>query len=147
MGAIAALLAEREGWEEPAARDVVRRWLAAEGQLVLVAEHDGRVVGHARAARRDLQGTPDADASGWHLTGVVVAPTARRHGVGRALTDERLRQLAAVTGTVWCVVNERNRASVELHLQAGFREVLRGPVLTGVAFSAGSGLLLRRDLA
>ena len=145
-GSVAALLGEREGLPAAVAQEVVRRWLADQGQLVLVAERRDRVLGYARAARIDLHGTPDADASGWHLTGVVVAPNARRHGLGRALTVARLQHLTTLTGTVWCVVNTLNRASLDLHRGLGFAEVRRGPQLAGVAFSGGSGVLLRRDL-
>lgn len=58
----------------------------------LVAEHDGRVVGHATVLTRDLT-VPGAVIPAAHVTGVGVTPTHRRRGI---LTELMRRQLEGV---------------------------------------------------
>lgn len=143
---VARLHAEREGLPLAQAHEDVARWLAGGEQELLVAEHLGHVHGYARSLHRDLTGTVVAELSGWWLGGVVVAPAARRRGLGLALTRDRLARLADRTDVVWCVVSAANRASLDLHERAGFVEVRRAEALAGVAFAAGEGVLLRCDL-
>lgn len=146
---VAGLHAAREGVSFSRAEEVVRGWMSDPTRHVLVAEVEGRVRGFASCAlgRLDEPAAPlGARDPAWFLSGVVVEPAARRHGLGRQLTTARLDLLADLTDEVWCVVNARNRVSLDLHSDLGFVEHRRGPRLAGVDFSGGPGLLLRRVL-
>lgn len=67
--------------------------------LSLVAEQDGRLVGHAALSPVQIAG-----AAGWFGLGPVsVAPDHQRAGIGAALIRSGLAQLAA-TGAAGCVV-------------------------------------------
>jgi ribosomal protein S18 acetylase RimI-like enzyme len=84
---------------------------------------------------------------GWYLGGVVVDPLQRRRGIGARLTRERLAWIAARAGQAYYFVNERNRASIDLHARLGFRELARDIRVTGLTFTGGVGLLFGLDLA
>jgi ribosomal protein S18 acetylase RimI-like enzyme len=72
-------------WNDPNAD--IRRKLAVQPDLFLVAELDGRVVGTTMAGYDGHRG--------WvHL--VAVSSEARRRGIGRALMEEAERRLAAL---------------------------------------------------
>jgi GNAT superfamily N-acetyltransferase len=86
-----------------------------DGQVMVVAEADGRAVGMAF-------GLFDRDDRGvGHLGGMWVEPAWRRHGLGRALADaviawareRKLRELA-----LW--VTEGNEAATALYAARGF---------------------------
>ena len=146
---VAGLHAAREGVAVSRAEQVVRGWCSETTRHVLVAEVEGRVRGFASCAlgRLDESASPSEGRDPvWFLAGVVVDPAARRHGLGRQLTTARLDLLADLTDEVWCVVNARNRPSLDLHADLGFVEHCRGPRLAGVEFTGGLGLLLRRVL-
>jgi ribosomal protein S18 acetylase RimI-like enzyme len=138
--------AARAGIEMVRAEAVVRGWLEDAGRLVMVAEHDGQVHGYGSATFLDA-GAPDGtDPSGWYLTGVVVAPPSRRHGLGTQLTSVRLEALARVADTAWYFVNAKNQASIALHAKFGFIEHARSERIAGVDFNGGEGTLFRCDL-
>ena len=59
----------------------------------VVAEQDGRVVGHATALTRDLT-VPGAIVPAAHVTGVGVAPTHRRQGVLTRMMRHQLQEIA-----------------------------------------------------
>lgn len=88
----------------------------------------------------------DAAPLGHYLAGVTVSPDRRRRGIARALTSARMNWIATRANEAYYVVNPGNRASIDLHRQWGFEEVLRAEVLTGVTFSGGIGLLMRARL-
>jgi phosphinothricin acetyltransferase len=114
-------IAEREATFETRLRepDEIREWIA--GPLpVLVAEHDGDIVGFARVRRyseRDVY-------AGVGEHGVYVATRARRLGAGRALL-EALAQAAEAAGLhkLTSRIFATNAASIALHRAAGFRVV------------------------
>lgn len=95
----------------------------------------------------DRKAAPHVPAS-WYLTGVVVRSHARRAGIGRALTEARIRewraQPADVAGdALRFVVNARNGPSIDLHRELGF-EVEAGDFwMPGVTFTGGEGFLFR----
>jgi ribosomal protein S18 acetylase RimI-like enzyme len=125
------------------------RAVADPERCVLVAESvDGSrpgVPGWAKT-HRHLEAV-DLAPAGHYLGGITVDPAWRRRGVGAALTDARLRWLAARTDEVYFVVNAQNRASIDLHARWGFTEVLRAPRLMGLEFTGGVGLLMRAGVA
>jgi ribosomal protein S18 acetylase RimI-like enzyme len=92
LAASASLAFAESGGEPEAWRDRLGRELDDPGCLLVVATLAGELVGYGRATWFE----PPADAPrdvaprGYYLVGVVVAPAARRRGVGRALTEARL---------------------------------------------------------
>lgn len=94
-------------------------WLR-EGRPFIVAEHDGRVVGWARAGFYSVR--PVYEGVGDHA--VYVHPDARRRGVGHQLltalcAESERRGLYKLTSRVFA----DNHASRAAHAAAGFREV------------------------
>jgi ribosomal-protein-alanine N-acetyltransferase len=77
--------------------------------------------------------------AGAHLAELVVAPDARREGVGGALLDALLARAGAVTA----LVAPDNEAALALYDSRGFERVERRPD----AFASGPALLLRRPPA
>lgn len=105
----------------------VRRMVESEEgeRLLLVAEEDGAVVGYALAAWFEPPEDAPANAApaGWYLLGVVVEPGFRRRGIGRALTEARMRWLAERTHEVWYFRDVDNLASDALHARWSFEPV------------------------
>ena len=121
-------------------------WLEDDRRLVLVAEHEQQVHGYASASFLEGEAADGLVVPGWYLTGVVVDPASRRHGLGAQLTAARLDTIRNMAGTAWYFVNAENRASIDLHTKFGFTEHARGPRICGVEFSGGIGILFRLDL-
>lgn len=141
VAVVAGLQAAREGIEVSRAEQVVRGWCSEATRHLLVAEVEGRVRGVASCflGRLDECAAPSGGRDPvWSLAGVVVDPAARRHGLGHQLTTARLALLSDVTDEVWCVVNARNRASLDLHADLGFTEQRRGPGSPGSSSVAAS---------
>jgi predicted acetyltransferase len=98
----------------------------------LIAEHNGRVVGHATALTRDLT-VPGAVLAAAHVTGVGVAPTHRRQGILSAMMRQQLEQVAAAgrepVAVLWAsesAIYPRfgyGPASVRLSMEIANREV------------------------
>ena len=72
------------------------------------------------------EAAPETPA-GYYLSGVLVDPAWRRHGIALALTRARLRWAFARTDEVFYVAGADNIASVRLHEALGFQEVRRFP--------------------
>lgn len=108
------------------------------------ASAPGRVCAYASATY--LSPSAGGAPHGWYLTGVVVAPPARRHGLADLLTRARLALLAERTDTAWYFVNARNTASIALHESFGFVEHTREFEIPGVSFEGGVGVLFRLGL-
>jgi uncharacterized protein len=64
-------------------------------------------------------------ASFAYLDRIAVAPTAQRHGVGRALYARLVEELTGSAPVLFCEVNvrPRNETSLAFHAAIGFREV------------------------
>lgn len=117
--------------------------------LVLAAEIASRIVGFGKARYLGARDLPAGDPApeGWYLTGVVVDPAFRRLGAGFALTAERLRWIAEHADVAYYFANARNRVSLALHERFGFVEIARAPIIAGVTFTGGEGILFRVDFA
>jgi L-amino acid N-acyltransferase YncA len=115
-------IAEREATFETAersSRDALR-WLDADREPLLVAEHDARILGFARVIR-------SSDRCAYEGVGdfsIYLALDARRRGVGRELLDALVA--AAEEAGYWKLIGKlftSNAASIALARRCGFREV------------------------
>jgi GNAT superfamily N-acetyltransferase len=86
-----------------------------------VAEHDDRIVGIASVIRRK-----GADGGDWQLRGMAVDPAHQGHGVGRAVLDALVAEVAA---PMWC--NARVTA-IPFYEKAGWK-------VTSDVFDTGVG--------
>lgn len=146
--AVAAMFSEREGRRLSDALEVVQRWAEpTEQRHVLVAEHRGRLVGYGKSQWLAPQDEGGDAPAGWYLAGLVVTPSARRHGVGARLTGERIEALRSVTDEVWYFASSRNAATIALHRHYGFTLHARDVVVPRVTFAGAQSLLFRLELA
>lgn len=145
--AVAALLAQRQGWDVSKAMGDVNRWGASERRFVIVAERAGQTLGYGKCDLLDPVGNGGDAPSGWYLSGLVVEPRARRHGLGRMLTEERIRLLRGHADALWYCANLKNPTTIALHAGLGFLEYTRDFRIPGIEFTGGSGALFRLDLS
>jgi RimJ/RimL family protein N-acetyltransferase len=104
---------------------------------------DARPVACGRLRFIDIAGGPPA---GYYLSGVVVDPEHRGHGIGGQLTRARIDfGWSAGAPALYYFANARNAASIALHAKFGFREIERPFRFPGVAFEGGAGVLFRLD--
>lgn len=146
LAATAALAAYRECGDTAEWVAVHGRRLADDRQRLFVAEADDAIVGYAWASWL----TPVADGGrcapdGWYLSGIVVAPSLRRRGIGRRLTQARVAWVLEQTDDIYYVVSASNGASRTLHAALGFREISTDFVVPGVVFANADGILCRLD--
>ena len=130
----------RDSWAE-----LIRCSQEDENRHLLIAEVDGALVAFAQAhflAEHPIDRAP----AGYYLAGVTVVPGFRRAGLGRALTVARIGWISGRSDEVWFFASVANAASIDLHREFGFQEVLRAPAIHGVTFDAGEGILCRLDL-
>ena len=86
-------------------------WLREQRATTLVAELDGAAVGYG--FYRTLADTG-------YVTNLVVAPSARRAGVGRALMDAMAARFRAAGATNWCLnVKVDNAPAIRLYERCG----------------------------
>jgi ribosomal-protein-alanine N-acetyltransferase len=79
------------------------------------AERDAELVGYA---------VYGYDGDAFHLMNIAVVPSARRHGVGRALMDDFLAEAAAVGAPdAWLEVSVENPGALALYRSYGFEDV------------------------
>jgi ribosomal protein S18 acetylase RimI-like enzyme len=142
----ADLLAARQSWPPERALEAVRDWGDDQLRHVLVAERRGRVEAYGKTEFLSPNEQGGRAPTGWYLAGVVVAPEARRHGIGLTLTRERIRSLRGVASEVWYFVNAQNRASVAMHERLGFILHTKAFTIPGVTFRDGAGGLYRLPL-
>lgn len=144
VAAVAAIYAEREDAPLEGAVEVASRWAGVGTErLVLVAESRGLVHGYGKA---EWLAPPDRGGkgpTGWYLTGLVVAPAARRHGLGARLTEQRIEHLAPTTNEVWYFANLRNQTTIALHERHGFTFNTHEFKIPDVVFQGGRGALFR----
>ncbi len=110
-------------------------------QLVLLAESNSAPLAYARVAR--LARNADPAPPGHYLSGVSVDPPWRRRGIAHALTAARLDWIWHRADSAWYFTNAQNTASLSLHEEFGFAEVMRGPSFQGITFSGDAGILLK----
>ena len=114
-------------------------------RLLLVAEVAGRVGAFAQTHHLDEHAL-DRSPAGFYLTGVTVLQEFRRAGLACDLTVARLTWIAERAEEAWYFAAAENAASIRLHDEQGFVEVLRAPRIHGVNFAGGEGVLYRADL-
>ncbi len=150
--ALARLSWQREGGELDDHRRNTQRAvgvsLRSPERVFLVAEHQGAIVGYAKARlhRQAEDEPPNAAPEGWYLSGLVVDETCRRRGVGAALTQARLVRIAEHAPAAYYFANENNQASIKLHARFGFQELTRDFVYPRLTFEGGVGVLYRASL-
>lgn len=113
---------DAEEWAARLGRDV-----AAADKYPVVAVAGHAVLGYARTlpVQPDSESPADAAPGGYYLLGLVVATAHRRSGLGRLLTEDRLRWLATRgVDSAYYYTNRDNVASERLHEQCGFRRVM-----------------------
>lgn len=129
----------RDDWAE-----AIDKTLRGE-RLLLVADVDGTIAAFAQAHHLDEHAVDHAPA-GHYLTGVTVLPGFRRAGLARGLTSARLDWIGERADAAWYFAAAQNAASIRLHKELGFTEVLRATSIHGVLFEGDEGVLFRRDL-
>lgn len=137
------LAARREGGLPEVWAD--RLALAIEhGQVMFVADVRGCILGYGQVSWLTPTASGGRNApDGWYLSGVAVDPSARRQGIGRALTRARCAWVLERADHVYYVVNAANRASQDLHATLGFVEVTRDFEVPGLTFTGAEGILCR----
>ena len=80
----------------------------------------------------------------WTVSGLIVDPRARRHGIGRALLSAVVDAVAAIDPgePVVGVVNADDHALIGLHLAVGFTQTERVEEYAGVTFEGGRGVVM-----
>lgn len=150
---IAALIAERHAQDHEEVAVRVARELAfttplGQDNRLFVAEADGHVLGFGRAARvaPGVHGQPGDFPPGWFLMGVIVAPDARRRGVGRALGQHRLDWIRARASEAFTFANRENQASRALMESLGFEALPLVFAHERAELAEGEGVLYRASL-
>ncbi len=147
LDACAQLAAERNGGAAESWRSRLAVDLADPEKLLVVAECDGVVAGHAGAGWLSFDPVLARNVKdGWYLTGVLVDPALRRRGLGARLVEARLNWLSSRADRVWYFAAAQNQASLRLHRGFGFSEVTRSFAVPGVSFTGGEGVLCVRYL-
>ena len=116
---------ERASFSDPWTAETIASALALERMRVLVAEEgrDGRRDGGRRLAGYVVALLTGEEAE---IADLAVEPGARRRGIGRALLDRTLAELADEgVRTLFLEVRESHRAARALYERAGFRAVGR----------------------
>ena len=118
------------------------RWLWVAVAHSDTADH-ARPVAYARLRLADIATEP---AIGYYLSGVVVDPGRRGHGIGGQLIRARMDfAWSAGAPALYYFANSRNGTSIALHAKFGFREIKRPFQFPGVAFEDGFGILFRLE--
>jgi ribosomal protein S18 acetylase RimI-like enzyme len=87
----------------------------------LVAVVDEKIVGFGQSRLVTRSSVADAQRpEGWYLSGLTVAPWARRRGVGTLLTQARINRLRDLTDSVFYAAEEENEPTLILHRRLGF---------------------------
>ncbi len=139
--ALAGVMAARGGSVEDHV-DLARR-LIEQLDVLLVAVRGRVIVGWCGIQRSSIHA---GHAPEWLIAGLTVVPGARRQGIGARLLGEVLSATsqAAPAEPSFSVINAGNLASIDLHEQLGFIEIVRAASFAGIEFTGGEGVLLRR---
>ena len=111
---------------------------------------DDRLAPVALSGAFVLPGDPGAGRpERWTVSGLVVDPEARRHGIGRALLGAVLDAVAALDPgePVVSVVDADKHASIGLHLAVGFTQTERVEEYAGITFAGGRGVVMVHEPA
>jgi L-amino acid N-acyltransferase YncA len=132
--------------DDPGTVEDRRAWLLlrnSQNYPVLVAVEEGRVLGYGSLG--DFRPYEGFRGSVEHS--VYVASEARRRGVGRALLGALIASAQKLGKRVLvAAVESNNKASLELHVSAGFRETGRLPKVGEKFGRMLDMVLLQRDL-
>jgi len=121
----------------------LERALTRDRICLVIARHHGIAIGYGKADHRQPVTAEDAAPEGCYLTGVVVLPTWRRHGIGSELTLRLRDWIWQHEEHAWSVTNHQNMASVAMHERLGFKPVDQAASYLGIDFEGGLGILLR----
>ena len=94
---------------------------------LVVARVGAELVGCARLVHV-APGPEDTAPAGVYVTGLLVAPAWRRHGVAAALVEQACALARPVSEVLWSFYDEDDLASADLHSCLGFRVVWRGDI-------------------
>lgn len=141
---LALLQARARGGSADEWADRIHRALRSERSLVIAAKVSGETVGYANAAFLP-EHAEDGAPAGYYLTGVTVDPDWRRRGIARLLTRRRMDWIWERDSAVWCFISAKNRASLDLHRELGFVQMMVGASFQGIEFDGREGWLLRAD--
>jgi aminoglycoside 6'-N-acetyltransferase I len=110
---------------------------------VATAAGQARPVAVARLRLIEMASGPPA---GHYLSGVIVDPAHRGHGIGGLLVRERTDfAWSAGAAALYYFANSRNATTIALHAKLGFREIQRPFEFPRVEFEDGVGVLFRLD--
>jgi ribosomal protein S18 acetylase RimI-like enzyme len=143
--AAARLALDAYGGDLATWRERLLKTLDRPESLFAVAEIAGQVAGYGKAAHCTAVSDSDSAPAGRYLTGLVVARSWRRCGIGELLTGWRLQRIHADGQAALFFTNARNTASINLHSRLGFVEVSRASSYLGEPFEGGVGVLMRCD--
>lgn len=142
---LAGLVADgtSEAWAALFRRDIDRS-----DRCLAVARVGDELIAYGRTAwfEPDAGAPANAAPAGYYLIGLVVAPSWRRRGVGAAIIQARLAWVAKRACEAWYFANVANRASIQLHEQAGFTTVTTDFWFPSVTDGESSHLLGRAQL-
>jgi ribosomal protein S18 acetylase RimI-like enzyme len=147
--AIAALRSHGFGSQPAGQAAVVADELESPGRWLWVAIAQSGTADPARpvaCAGLRLFDIADRPPAGYYLSGVVVDPGHRSHGIGSQLTRTRIDfGWSAGAPALYYFANSGNAASIALHAKLGFREIRRPFQFPGVTFENGVGVLFRLE--
>lgn len=113
---------------------------SGETKTVQVAVRNSRIVG---LAKTHWHAQADGIApAGHYLGGIIVHPSWRRQGIGRALTIARLDWIGERTKLAYYFTNEQNQASRALHASLGFERLAEAEEIHSVRADDGASKLL-----
>jgi L-amino acid N-acyltransferase len=136
----AATFTTLEKTPEGLAADFATR--AAEGKLFLLAEVAGEILGFATYFQ--FRNGPGYARTMEHS--IILAPAARRRGIGRALMaalEDHVR--AGGVHSLWAGVSAENPQGFAFHLSVGFAEIARLPEV-GYKFGRWMDLVLMQKI-
>jgi RimJ/RimL family protein N-acetyltransferase len=92
-----------------------------------LAELNNRITGFGKCEYLNIPDNAPQNSipEGWYLSGLIVAPDFRRHGIGLELTKARIDWLSGKTNIVYYFANSDNLVTIELHEKLGFKEIKR----------------------
>jgi ribosomal protein S18 acetylase RimI-like enzyme len=145
LRAAASIIADCADGDADHQRGLLARRLArnAPDDALLVAQLGEPVVAVGRVTYFEpAEDSPqNAAPSGFYLLGVNVHPTYRRRGIGRALTQARLRWIEKRAPVAWFFTDATNEPSIRLHEALGFRRNTSDFWFPTAKFSEHGGLL------
>ena len=129
---------QRESGDIEKFRAELNTYFKNQKSKIYVAIANNKVVGFAKSK---FYSGKSYTYEGWYLSGIIVKSEYRGAGIGRALTNERIRNLKPVADKIYYFANSNNKVSIKLHDSFGFQKVAQSFSFPGVKFSNGRGCL------